>query len=218
MGELGIAPDAELTARLHGETLKYAAEHRREGESIEDVLTVMRASLFLDSPVFLYQAIAESGRKCFWGHNEHLVTDIPFDELMAALAFEGMSASKYASTGYSERRVLISQSFDETSRGVHKVSDRDAERLCLEAEIFITDKEGITELKGIGQRMAERIFQKGVMTDLLQPGGLMRMPGPFFEIIHRTAERGNYFFLVTGACWNREDYAGFNQFLIAYQK
>lgn len=205
MGKTDIKPDAELTARLDAEARSYVAEMTKPEEDFEHVALMPGMVAYIGNPVFHYKDIAESGKPCIWGHNEYLVTDIPFDILMDAFAFEGMSDSKYFSTDYAKRRVLLSHSWDETTHGIHNVSQGDIERLCITAEIYITDKEGQEKMKGSWQRLVERLFKKDVMTQLLQPGGRMTIPGPFFDVIRQTAEAGRYFFFISNAYMKKED-------------
>ena len=136
-----------------------------------------------------------------------MVTDIPFDVLIDALAFERMSDSKYNTSerDLAKRSVLLTHSWDESKPGTYNPSQRDIERLCITAEIYINDKEGIKDLKGSWQRLIEKMLKKDVMTYLCQPGGSMRIPGPFFEIIRQTADAGKYFFSISNAYWAEEE-------------
>jgi len=208
MGETDIKPDVELTARLDEEARKYVAEKQKPEKSFEHVALMTGMGRYIGNPVYHYKDLSKSGKTCFWGGNEHIVTDIPFDLLMQAYAFEGISDSKYTlESDLAKRRVLLTHSFDETNPGIYNMTQGDIERLCITAEMFIDDKEGITELKSSWQRLVERVLKKDVMTHLLQPGGRMTIPGPFFEVIRQTADAGNYFFFISNAYWPGNDYS-----------
>ena len=206
MGVTDIKPDAELTARLDSEARSYVTEKTKPGESFEHVALMSGMEAFIGNPVFHYRDIAESGKTCEWGHNEHLVTDIPFDILMDAFNFERMSDSKYSTSesDLAKRKVWLTHSWDESKPGTYNPTPGDIERLCITAEICINDKEGITDLKGSWQRLVERLLKKDVMTDLCQAGGRMTIPSPFFDAIRHAADTGNYFFFISNAYWTEE--------------
>jgi hypothetical protein len=218
MGETDIKPDAELTARLDAGARKYIAEHQKQEEEFEHVALMTGMGLFMRNAVFNYQKIVDSGKTCFWGANEHLVTNIPFDVLINALDFEGMDESKYSSPdGLVKRRVWLSHSWDESRPGIYNPTPGDIEKLRIAAEIRIDDKEGIEDMKGSCQRVIERVFGKPVMVDMCQAGGSTAIPGPFFDAIRQAADAGDYFFFISGAYWPGDDYSNpENGFSIAY--
>jgi len=219
MAEKDIAPDACLTEKLDEEARKYVAKMTKHGESFEHVALMTGMARYIGNPVFHYTHIAESGRKCLWSHNEHLVTNIPFDMLMSAFNFEGISDSNYSTSeqDMAKRKVLLTHSWNETLPGIYWPTEGDIERLCLTAEIYISDKEGIKKMKGSWQRLVESIFKKGVMTDLCQPGGRMAIPCPFFDAIVQAADAENYFFFISNAHWaEEEDAEKKSEFSIVY--
>lgn len=198
--------DEELTRKL------FAAAHRLVDERERKFNPLYNVS------VYTYEAAQNAKTQWCWANNGVAYTSLSFAKLIDCLEFENKpDLSALPVLEHAKRWIFLGspqgvEGF--SSIGVNP-TDKDRERLDLQAYIQLYDLEGI-ELNEKRQIIQEAYSTRNLITMIDQPGGKTKIPGKFFDRVYGAVrEQQEQLFIIDVFSPETGDWHGKNNFCVA---